>query len=101
MWQQASDWALRRLVKALLKRHLKHVLATELDVEQLRISLGRGALELRDVLVSPEWLKEHAVSCSAHVCKASYVGQHVAVASDMPAPNRLPCHICSHQDWRL
>jgi hypothetical protein len=61
MWQQASDWALRRLLKALLKRHLKALLATELDVEQLRVSLGRGSLELRDVLLSPEWLAQHAV----------------------------------------
>ena len=58
----ASDWALRRLLKVLLKRNLKHVFATEVDVEQLRVSLGTGALELSDVLISPEWLAEHAVS---------------------------------------
>lgn len=62
MWASASDWALRRLLKVLLKRNLKHVLATEIDVEQLRVSLGTGALELSDVLISPEWLAEHAVS---------------------------------------
>lgn len=60
--QAASDWALRRLLKVLLKKSLKHVFATELDVEQLRVSLGTGALELTDVLLSPEWLAEQAVS---------------------------------------
>ena len=43
MWASASDWALRRLLKVLLKRNLKGVLETELDVEQLHVSLGRGA----------------------------------------------------------
>ena len=57
----ASDWALRRLLKVVLKRNLKHVFATELDVEQLRVSLGTGALELTDVLLSPEWLAQQAV----------------------------------------
>ena len=61
MFQTASDWALRRLLKVALKRNLKHVLATELDVDQLRVSLGTGALELTDVLISPDWLAEHTV----------------------------------------
>ncbi|KAL4447967.1 hypothetical protein ABPG75_005186 [Micractinium tetrahymenae] len=60
MWASASDWALRRLLKVLLKRNLKGVLETEIDVEQLRVSLGTGALELTDVLVSRDWLAERA-----------------------------------------
>lgn len=62
MWglQGASDWALRRLLKVLLKRNLKGVLETEIDVEQLRVSLGTGALELTDVLLSRQWLAEQA-----------------------------------------
>lgn len=59
--QAASDWALRRLLKVVLKKNLKHMLATELDVEQLHVSLGTGVLELTDVLLSPEWLAEQAV----------------------------------------
>lgn len=62
MWASASDWALRRLLKVLLKRNLKGVLETELDVEQLHVSLGTGALELTDVLISRDWLAERAVS---------------------------------------
>ena len=62
VWQAAQDWAVRRLLRVILKKNLKHVLATELDLEQLRVSLGTGALELRDVLISPEWLGQHAVS---------------------------------------
>ncbi len=62
MWASASDWALRRLLKVLLKRNLKGVLETELDVEQLHVSLGTGALELTDVLISRAWLAERAVS---------------------------------------
>lgn len=65
MLQQATDWALRRLLKVLLKRNLKQVLATELDVEQLRVSLGQGSLELTDVLISPDWLAEQAVRTEA------------------------------------
>ena len=65
MLQQATDWALRRLLKVLLKRNLKQVLATELDVEQLRVSLGQGSLELTDVLISPDWLAEQAVCTEA------------------------------------
>lgn len=64
MWASASDWALRRLLKVLLKRNLKGVLETELDVEQLNVSLGTGALELSDVLISRDWLAERAVSLS-------------------------------------
>ncbi len=62
MWQSAADFLLRRLLKALLKRHLKHMLATELDVEQLRCSLGKGSFELHDVLLSSDWLAAQAVS---------------------------------------
>lgn len=65
MWASASDWALRRLLKVLLKRNLKGVLETELDVEQLSVSLGTGALELNDVLLSRDWLAQQAVRALA------------------------------------
>ena len=74
--QAASDWALRRLLKVVLKKNLKHMLATELDVEQLRVSLGTGVLELTDVLLSPEWLVEQAVrwGCGGTAHEGALVG---------------------------
>ena len=56
-----SDWALRRLLKFVLKRNFKHLLRTELDLDQLSVQLGRGTLELRDVLLNTDYLNEQLV----------------------------------------
>lgn len=55
----AADWALKRLCKFLLKRNLKHLLRTEIDLDQLE--LGKGMLELKEVLLNECYLSEQLV----------------------------------------
>lgn len=101
--QQVSDWAVKRLLKALLKRHLKHILATELDTEQLHFSLGKGRFELKDVLVSPEWLAGHAVSRATHtgvaVLPPPAPPGASAVALASPHTRTRPRDACSRLGW--
>lgn len=59
----ATDWALKRLFKFVLKRNLKHLIATEIDLEQLTVQLGNGVLELKEILLSTDYLNEHLVGC--------------------------------------
>lgn len=52
------DWGLRRLFKLFLKRHLANLLATEVDVEQLRVQLDKGYVELRECYLDTAYLNE-------------------------------------------
>lgn len=45
----------------LLKRHLSHLLATEVDVQQLEIQLENGCFEIRDCLLDSEYLNSKLV----------------------------------------
>ncbi|KIZ05135.1 hypothetical protein MNEG_2829, partial [Monoraphidium neglectum] len=47
-----ADWALRRVLKFVLKRSVGKFLQTDLDLEQLDVQLGTGAVELRNVLLN-------------------------------------------------
>lgn len=56
-----ADWALRRVLKFVLKRSVGRYLQTELDLEQLDVQLGSGAVELRSVLLDCDRLNERLV----------------------------------------
>ncbi len=58
----ATDWALKRVLKFVLKRNLGRFLQTDLDLEQLDVQLGTGTLELRSVLLDCAQLNKHLVS---------------------------------------
>jgi autophagy-related protein 2 len=57
-----ADWALRRVLKFALKRAVGRFLRAELDLEQLDVQLGAGAVELRGVLLDCDALTERLVS---------------------------------------
>lgn len=57
----AGEWALKRLLKYFLKRALRNIIKTRIDLEQLNVGLGEGRLELREVLLNTEYLNEHLV----------------------------------------
>jgi len=56
-----ATWVVKRLTKVLLKRHLSHLLATEVDVQQLEIQLENGCFEIRDCLLDSEYLNSKLV----------------------------------------
>lgn len=58
----AGDWALKRLLKFLLKRNIGRYLESELDLEQLDVELGTGRLELRNVLLACDAINTDLVS---------------------------------------
>ena len=64
----AADWALKRLCKFLLKRNLKHLLRTEIDLDQLE--LGKGSLELKEVLLNECYLSEQLVGSPSTALEA-------------------------------
>ena len=70
----ASSWALARLLKVALKRNLKHVFATEIDVDQLEV--GGGALALRELVLSLDWLNAQLAG-SDWEATAGFVGSVV------------------------
>ena len=47
----ATDWALKRLAKFVLKRSLGRLLKSDVDLELLEVALGSGSLSLRRVLL--------------------------------------------------
>jgi hypothetical protein len=56
-----ADWALRRVLKFVLKRSVGRYLQTELDLEQLDVQLGCGAVELRNVLLNCDSINQRLV----------------------------------------
>lgn len=57
----ATSWALKRLLKFVLKRNLKQWIQTELDLEQLDVQLGQGLLELKEVVLNTDYINERLV----------------------------------------
>lgn len=57
----AGDFVLRRVLKFVLKRSLRNIIKTNLDLDQLSVTLGEGRLELREVLLSTDYLNQHLV----------------------------------------
>lgn len=96
----ATDWALKRVFKFLLKRHLGRLLRSEVDLEQLDVQLGRGTLELRSVLLNCDSLNEQLVgprmcSCSAATALLDSLAR---VAAQLRQPQRTagrPCAFAS------
>lgn len=60
----ATTWALKRLLKFVLKRNLKQWIATEIDLDQVEVQLGQGSLELREVLLNVDYINQQLVSHS-------------------------------------
>jgi hypothetical protein len=56
-----ADWALRRVLKFVLKRSLGRYLQTDLDLEQLDVQLGSGAVELRNALLNCDSINQRLV----------------------------------------
>ncbi|KFM28316.1 Autophagy-related protein 2-like protein A [Auxenochlorella protothecoides] len=54
----ATTWALKRLLKFVLKRNLKQWIATEIDLDQVEVQLGQGSLELREVLLNVDYINQ-------------------------------------------
>lgn len=62
----ATDWALKRVAKFLLKRSLGRVLKSEVDLELLEVALGTGSLAMRRVLLDCDYINELLVCCALH-----------------------------------
>lgn len=58
----AGDWALKKLLKFILKRNIGRYLDSELDLDQLDVELGTGRLELRNVLLACDSINTDLVS---------------------------------------
>ena len=58
----ATDWALKRLAKFLLKRSLGRFLKFDVDLEQLEVALGTGSLALCRVLLDCDHINEMLVN---------------------------------------
>lgn len=58
----AGDWALKKLLKFILKRNIGRYLDSELDLDQLDVELGTGRLELRSVLLACDAINTDLVS---------------------------------------
>ena len=60
----ATDWALKRIAKFLLKRHLGRLLHGDLDLDTLDIALGSGSLSLRSLLLDCDYINTQLLVCS-------------------------------------
>lgn len=58
----ATDWALKRVLKFVLKKSVGRFLHSEPDLEQLDVQLSSGTFELRSVLINCQVLNEQLVS---------------------------------------
>ena len=54
----ATDWALRRLARFVLKRSLGRLLKSDVDLDLLEVALGSGSLALRRVLLDSDYINE-------------------------------------------
>lgn len=57
----ATDWALKRVLKFVLKKSLGRFLHSEPDLEQLDVQLSSGIFELRHVLLNCQAVNEQLV----------------------------------------
>lgn len=64
-----ASWVVKRLTKVFLKRHLSHLLATEVDVQQLEIQLESGSFEISDCLLDSEYLNSKLVRVRSQIQK--------------------------------
>ena len=71
----AGDWALKRILKFVLKRSLRHVIKTQIDLEQLSVQLGQGRLELREVLLNTDYFNEQLVRVCVFACALGWGGR--------------------------
>eukprot|EP00887_Chlorella_sp_A99_P004811 scaffold4.g4811.t1 len=85
----AASWALARLLKVLLKRNLKHIFRTEIDVDQLEVA--GGAVALRELVLSLEWLNLQLAG-SGWEATAGFVGS-VHLRLPLAALTSLACQV--------
>lgn len=57
----AGDWALKRVLKFLVKKNFGRFLQLEVDLDQLDVQLGSGRVEIRDVLLNCDAVNAHLV----------------------------------------
>jgi autophagy-related protein 2 len=55
------DWTLKRVLKFILKRTLGRYLKTEVDLDQIDVQLGKGTLELQNVLLNCDNINQQLV----------------------------------------
>ncbi len=78
----ATDWALKRVLKFVLKKSLGRFLHSEPDLEQLDVQLSSGIFELRNVLLNCQAVNEQLVGnpgcraqgCTLHGCNCLLQG---------------------------
>ena len=63
----ATDWALKRVLKFLLKKSVGRFLHSEPDLEQLDVQLSTGTFELRNVLLNCKAVNDQLVSAPTAV----------------------------------
>lgn len=63
-----TDWLLKRVLKAVLKRNIGRYLSSEIDLGQLDVDLGAGKLELKNVLLNCDVINGDLVSTSGESC---------------------------------
>lgn len=88
----ATDWALKRVLKFLLKRSLGRYLRNELDLQQLDVQLGSGTLELRDVLLNCDNINQQLVSRTR---LAPSVAHCIAPTYGLEQPIVKLAHLCA------
>lgn len=93
----AGDFVLRRVLKFVLKRSLRNIIKTNLDLDQLSVTLGEGRLELREVLLSTDYLNQHLVRvCEQRSKPAGPRSWGAAARGQRP----LPLHaLCFSRPW--
>ena len=69
--KQLTDPALKRLYKFILKRFIGRFLRDELDLEQLEVSMHRGAIELTDLQLCEDALNDAVASLEVPIRIAS------------------------------
>lgn len=58
----ATDWALKRFLKLVLKKNLGRYLKSELDINELDVELSSGSLSLRNALLNVDTINDTLVS---------------------------------------
>jgi hypothetical protein len=85
-----SDWALKRVLKFVLKKSVGRFLHSEPDLEQLDVQLSTGTFELRNVLLNCDAVNEQLVSCAAGFFVGGGLAQRCAGAHSSSISSNLP-----------
>lgn len=85
----ATDWALKRVLKFVLKKSIGRYLQSEPDLEQLDVQLSTGTFELRNVLLKCEAVNSELVR-AVHVVHGC-----CATTAELPCMHAL--NLCGKQ----